>query len=151
MLEFSRAGWVYNSVGIFMVVSNDSNEDPTNASIINPIDTLPQKNKFSGEYVRNKKNFISVRDSQKPGRYHFFVHFEKNEGSCTGELKGEMKMKDPNTAQYTGIGDPCVIDFTFTGGRLKLKEQGTCGNHRGIKCFFDDTFFKKKEPKMKRK
>ena len=151
VLKFSRAGWVYNSVGIFMVVINDSNEDPTKANIINPIDTLPRKNKFSGEYIRDKKNFISIRDSQKPGKYLFFVHFEKNEGSCTGELKGEMKMKDPSTAQYTGNGDPCVIDFSFGVNRITLKEQGTCGNHRGMKCFFDDTFNKKKEPKVKKK
>lgn len=151
LLRFSRTGWVYSSVGIFMVVINDSNEDPTKADIINPIDTLPRKNKFSGEYIRDKKNFISIRDSQKPGMYLFFIHFEKNAASCTGELKGEMKMKDPVTAQYTGNGDPCVIDFSFGSNRVTFKEQGTCGNHRGIKCFFEDTFIKKKEPKVKRK
>lgn len=150
-IQFTRSGWAYNSVGIFMVVVNDSNEDPQKANIINPIDTLTQKNKFSGDYARNKKNFISLRDSKKPGTYFFFVHFEKNEGSCTGELKGEMKMKSATTAQYTGNGDPCIIDFSFEGNEITLKEQGSCGNHRGIKCFFDDTFLKKKEPRLKKK
>ncbi len=149
--QFTRTGWVYSSAGFFMVVINDSNEDPKKASIINPLDTLSRKNKFSGDYVQDKKNFISLRDSKKPNTYLFFIHFEKNEGTCTGELKGEMKMKDAGTAQYTGKGDPCIIDFTFAGNEIKLKEQGTCGNHRGIKCFFDDTFIKKKELRSKKK
>lgn len=146
-LQFSRTGWVYTSEGIFMVVINDSNEDPNKTNIINPIDTLPKKNKYSGDYVRDKKNFISLRDTKKPNTYLFFVHFEKNEGSCTGELKGEMKMKDANTAQFTQSGDPCIIDFRFDGNEISLKEQGSCGNHRGIKCFFNDSFIKKKEPR----
>ena len=151
ILHFSRTGWVYNSVGIFMVVINDSNEDPKKAIIINPIDTLHRMNKYSGDYIQDRKNFISLRDSKKPGTYLFFVHFEKNQGSCTGELKGELKMKNTSSAQYTGNGDPCIIDFSFEGNKITLKEQGSCGNHRGIKCFFDDTFIKKKNPRPNKK
>jgi len=151
VVQFSRTGWVYNSVGIFMVVINDSNQDPQKSNVINPIDTLPSKNKYSGDYVQDKKNFISLRDSKKPNMYTFFVHFEKNEGGCTGELKGEMKMKDAASAQYTENGDPCIIDFKFNGNRITLKEQGSCGNRRGIKCFFDDSFIKKKDPKVKKR
>ena len=134
-----------------MVVVNDSNEDPQKFTVINPIDTLPKKNKFSGDYVQNKKNYISIRDSKKANAYQFFIHFEKNEGSCTGELKGEFKMKDANTAIFSENGDPCKIDFHFEGTEITLKEQGSCGNHRGIKCFFDDTFVKKKEAHPKKK
>jgi len=151
VVQFTRTGWVYNRVGIFMVVINDSNEDPKKANIINPIDTVLRKNKYSGDYAQDKKNFISLRDSKKPGTYLFFIHFEKNEGSCTGELKGEMKMKTTTTAQYTGNGDPCIIDFNFGDTEITLKEQGSCGNHRGIKCFFDDTFQKKKDPRPNKK
>ena len=133
------------------MVINDSNEDPRKSNVINPIDTLPRKNKYSGDYVQDKKNFISLRDSKKPNMYAFFVHFEKNEASCTGELKGEMKMKNTTTAQYTGNGDPCVIDFKFEGNEIVVKEQGSRGNHRGIKCFFDDPFVKKKDPRPKKK
>ncbi len=150
-IQFSRSGWVYTSAGSFMIVINDTNEDPQKTAVINPIDTLPRKNKFSGDYVQDKKNFISVRDSKKPNRYQFFVHFEKNEGSCTGELKGEFTMKDANTAVFKENGDPCVIDFRFEGNEISLKEQGSCGNHRGIKCFFDDSFTKKREPRQGRK
>ena len=151
MEQYTRTGWIYSSAGFFMVVINDSNEDPKKLTIINPLDTLSQKNKYSGDYIQDKKNFISLRDSKKPNTYLFFIHFEKNEGTCTGELKGEMKMKEAGTAQYTGKGDPCIIDFTFTGNEIKLKEQGTCGNHRGIKCFFDDRFVKKRILRSKKK
>ena len=151
-IHFSRTGWVYSpSGGTFMVVINDSNEDPQKANIINPIDTLPRKNKYSGDYVQDKKNFISIRDTKKPNVYLFFIHFEKEQGSCKGELKGELKMKDANKAQFSENGDPCVIDFRFEENEITLKEQGSCGTHRGIKCFFDDTFVKKKEPKARKK
>ncbi len=150
-LQFTRTGWVYNDAGLFTVVVNDSNEDTRGLDVINPLDTLPRTQKYSGDYIRDKKNMISIRDNGKPGTYLFFIHFEKNDGSCIGELKGEMSMKGAASAQYTAKGDPCVIDFTFEGNRVTLKEQGTCGNHRGMRCFFDDTFVKKKEMKAKKK
>lgn len=150
-LQFSRTGWVYSSAGIFMVVINDSNENPEKTGIINPVDTLPKKNKFSGDYVRDKKNYLSVRDTKKANTYLFFIHFEKNERRCTGELKGEFTITNSNKAQYKANGDPCVIDFRFEGREVRLKEQGSCGNHRGIKCFFDDSFIKKKEPRIPKK
>ena len=150
-LQFSRAGWVYNNAGVFMVVINDSNEDTKNMAVINPIDTLPRKNKFSGDYVQDKRNYISLRDGANANSYLFFVHFEKNNGSCTGELKGILRLKTTTTGQFSENGDPCVIDFSFEGNELSLKEQGSCGNHRGIRCFFDDTFRKKKEPKAGKK
>lgn len=150
-LLYTKTGWVYNTAGIFMIVINDSNEDPKKTAVINPIDTLPKKNKLSGDYVRDKKNYISLRDTKKPNVYQFFIHFEKNEGSCTGELKGELKMKDATNAEFRENGDPCVIDFTFSGNQVSLKEQGSCGNHRGIKCYFNDTFIKKREPRNKKK
>jgi hypothetical protein len=150
-IQFTRAGWVYTNDGVFMVVINDTNEDPLKSAVINPIDTLPRKNKFSGDYVQDKKNYISIRDTKKPNVYQFFIHFEKNEGSCTGELKGEFTMKDAATAIYKENGDPCVIDFRFDGNEITLKEQGSCGNHRGIKCYFNDSFTKKKEPRGSKK
>ncbi|MES2332843.1 MAG: hypothetical protein V4539_24755 [Bacteroidota bacterium] len=151
-VQYSRTGWVYSvSSGIFMVVINDSNEDPQKTSVINPLDTFPRKNKFSGDYVQNKKNYISIRDTKKPNVYQFFIHFDKDEGSCSGELKGEFAMKDANTAIFSQKGDPCVIDFRFDGNEITVKEQGSCGNHRGMKCFFDDTFVKKREPRAVKK
>ncbi len=149
--KFSRTGWVFTSAGNFMVVINDTNEDPQKKAVINPIDTLPKKNKYSGEYVQDKKNYISIRDTKKNNVYLFFIHFEKNEGACIGELKGELKMKNTNAAQFKENGDPCIIDFRFEENEIILKEQGSCGNHRGIKCIFNDTFVKKKETRKSTK
>ncbi len=150
-LQFTRVGWVYASGVAFMVVINDTNEDPTKTGVLNPIDTLPKKNKLSGDYIRDKKNFISLRDGKNANNYLLFIHFEKREGTCIGELKGELKMKDDKSGIYSQAGDPCIIDFTFEGNDITLKEKGSCGNRRGIECFFDDTFTKKKEPKVKKK
>lgn len=151
-LLFTRVGWVYNTGGTFMVVLNDGNENSLkNNEIIDPIDTLQKKNKLSGNYLKSKKNFISLRDGRDANSYLFFIHFEKKEGSCVGELKGILKMKSDNTAVYAESGDPCVIDFTFERNNIIVKEKGSCGNRRGMKCYFDDTFTKKKEPRANKK
>ncbi len=150
-LKFTRSGWVYNDAGIFMLVVTDSNEDPEKTAVINPIDTLPRLNKLSGEYVKNEKNYISIRDGKDASHYLFFIHFEKDRASCVGELKGEFRLKPHGNAQYLQNGDPCIIDFRFEGNYVSVKEQGSCGNHRGIKCFFDDTYRKKRVPKTKKK
>jgi hypothetical protein len=101
---------------------------------------------LSGNYAKDKQNFISVRDGSNANKYLFFVHFERD-NNCTGELKGEMTLRDATHGYYQQSGDPCVIDFTFTSKNITVKERGNCGNHRGIKCFFDDTYKKKKESK----
>lgn len=151
-LVFTRVGWIYSSENAFMVVINDTNEDPKKLNqIINPIDTLPQKNKLSGDYLQDKKNYISIRDGKNANTYLFFIHFEKKNGTCIGELKGDFKIKNATTAMYNLGGDPCVIDFTFNGNNITLKEKGSCGNRRGMDCFFDDTFTKKREPKAIKK
>jgi hypothetical protein len=150
LVQFSRSGWVYTAGEGFMIVINDSNESPSKSNIINPIDTLPHRNKYSADYAENKRNFISLRDGKNNATYNFFMHFEKNEGTCIGELKGELKMKDASHAIYTFNGDPCVINFTFEDNQISVKETGSCGNHRGIKCFFDDQFIRKKESKNKK-
>jgi len=148
-LFYTRNGYAYNSGSAeFIAVMNDSNEDLKRSSeVINPIDTFPRKNKLSGDYVEDKKNYISVRDGNNTGKYLFFVHFEKNDGDCTGELKGYMTMRDATHGYFQESGDPCVIDFTFGSSSITIKERGNCGNHRGIKCFFNDTYRKKKEKK----
>jgi hypothetical protein len=152
-LQYSRIGWAFNSeANSFYTVVTDTNEDEKkNNTVLNPIDTLLRKNKLSGNYVKDNKNFISLRDGKNNATYLFFIHFEKNNGNCVGELKGELQMKSPTKAVYTENGDVCVIDFTFSGNVLVVKEQGSCGNHRGIKCFFDDTFIRKKELHAKKK
>lgn len=151
-LQYTHTGWAYSNPGGFMQVVNETNEDvKKNNTILNPIDTLPKKNKLSGNYVQDEKNFISLRDGKNASTYFFFVHFENKNNDCSGELKGELVMKTATTGIYSDNGDPCVIDFTFSGNEITVKEQGSCGNHRGIKCYFKDSYVKKKEATPKKK
>ena len=147
---YSRNGFAYStSTNSFAEVLHDSNEDTArNNLVINPIDTLASINKYSGNYASDKNNFIAIRDGRNAQTYSFFIHFEKSEGDCVGELKGTMTLTNDKEAVYTENGDACVIDFKFTGNTIKIKEQGNCGNHRGIDCPFDFTF-KKKNPSAK--
>ncbi len=152
-LLYTKHGYAFNSAsGKFVEVMTDSNEDLKRINeIINPIDTLPRKNKMSGDYTKDKRNYISVRDGSSSSKYSFFIHFEKDGGACTGELKGTMTMRDATHAYFQESGDPCVIDFTFEGRNITVKEQDNCGNHRGIKCFFNDSYTKRKENKPVKK
>jgi hypothetical protein len=148
---YSRNGFAFNAASnSFTQVLHDSNEDTAkNNEVINPIDTLPSTNKFSGDYITDKKNFISVRNGKNATSYMFFIHFEKSKDDCKGELKGTMTLTDEKNAVFTESGDPCVINFKFSNNSINIKEQGNCGNHRGITCPFNFTFKKKVQPKKK--
>jgi hypothetical protein len=150
-LLYKKDAFVYNDAGLFTLILTESNQgSPKGVSIINPIDTLSRKHKFTGDYLQDKRNFISVRDGKDPSRFVFFVHFEKDEGECKGELKGVAKFVTANMARYNGNnGDPCAIEFTFGDAGLSMKELEGCGNHRDIKCFFEGYFDKRKEQKPK--
>lgn len=146
--SYTKKGFAYSKENKgFVEVINDSNEDEKNNEVVNPIDTLAKKAKYSGDYVKDKKNFISVRDGSSARTYLFFIHFEgeKDNGACTGELKGKMTMVEENKAVFQQNGDPCVIDFTFKNNTIQVKEHGSCGNYRGMTCMFDDSY-KKKSP-----
>ncbi len=142
-LLYTRNAYAYNhDASVFMVVVHDSNEDkpsPANPTFVNPIDTLPRKNMFSGDYKKNDSNILTLRDGKDENHYMFFIFFTKKD--CKGELKGSIEIKDKK-AVYSKNGDPCVMDFTFQPKLVKIKERGSCGNHRGITCFFDDEYRK---------
>ncbi|HEV9036965.1 MAG TPA: hypothetical protein VGQ51_10100, partial [Puia sp.] len=74
----------------------------------------------------------------------FFVHFEKDDGTCKGELKGEAKFVSPGVARYRSYSDPCAIEFTFIPEGVSLKEIGGCGVHRDIRCYFEGYFERRK-------
>lgn len=139
--------YVYNNVGMFMLIKIESNEQVVPKEVYNPIDTLSKKNKLSGDYVLNKKNFVSVRDGRNDKRILFFVHFEKGgSDDCSGEIKGEAVLIKPNIAQFRQVGDPCVLQLMFSGNKVTVSEAQACGNYRGIKCTFDGSYVKKKVP-----
>jgi hypothetical protein len=89
-------------------------------------------------------NLVSVRDGRKPDRISFFIHVEKNNGDCSGELKGEAMLRAPGTAEYRQDGDPCVLKFIFSKSSVTLKEEGGCGSRRGLQCSFNGSFARKK-------
>lgn len=135
----------------FSIIMTDIGVEEAEQDIINPIDTLAGKNKFSGDYTKDKRNIISIRDGRNEGRLAFFVHFEKENGACSGELKGEAEIRTAKTAVFRASGNPCELEFTFVGNRVSMKEIAACGSYRDIRCFFDGSFSKKIEPKPKKK
>lgn len=135
-----------NAAREFMLIQTDAlDKKPT--EIINPIDTLSQKMKYTADYGSGKMNLFSFRDGRKSDRLNFFIHFEKNNGECTGELKGEAILKAPNIAEYREPGEPCVLRFTFTNTAVTVKEVEPCGSRRGLRCSFDGTYSRKKAAK----
>ena len=145
--NFKRNVYFYNSASNeFTLIMTEPNEEIIE-NVINPIDTLGIKHKLAGDYVQNKKNFISFRDSKRPDELSFFVHFEKNDETCKGELKGVAKLVKPNLAVFTEGGNPCELQFTFNKNQVTMKEAGGCGSYRNVKCFFEGSFTKKKAAK----
>ena len=144
-----KDAYVFNSeTKSFMLIMTDALDDKP-AEVINPIDTLQRKNKLSADYVKNKTDYISIRDTRKAGKLLFFIHFEKNNGECTGELKGEATMTSATTAVYKNGGDPCVLQFKFSSSSVTMKEDEGCGSHRGLRCLFEGSYPRKKEVKPK--
>ena len=146
---YKKNVYVYNSsVNDFTLILTEPNQDIIE-NIINPIDTLPKKNKYTGDYPKDKQNFISFRDGKNPSEIQFFVHFERDKGECNGELKGTARFTSPTKAVYKENGNPCTLEFTFTSSNVSMKEVEGCGSYREIKCFFEGKFPKKKEVKPK--
>jgi hypothetical protein len=123
--------------------------DERSEDLINPIDTFSMEHKWTGDYSKDKRNIVSVRDGRKPNSLQVFIHFEKNKGQCSGEIKGDAEMAGANTAVYRQGGDPCVLQLTFTSNAVTLKELEGCGSRRGLECSFNGTFKKKKSDKEK--
>lgn len=130
----------------FVLIMTDALDDKV-TEIINPIDTLPRRNKWSADYTNGKMNLVSIRDGRKNDRLTFLIHFEKNNGKCIGDLKGEAMLKGANAAEYRENGESCVLRFNFTSSSVSLKEIEGCGAHRGLRCLFDGNYIRKKYKK----
>lgn len=141
--------YVYNDAAkqFTLIMTDVLNEQET--ELVNPIDTFSKKHKWTGDYGRDKRNVVSIRDGRNENEFVFYVHFEKEDGVCWGELKGTALMTSSRTAVYRQGGDPCVLEFNFTSSSVSLREAEGCGVHRGVKCLFDGSFPKKREPKPK--
>ena len=137
-----------NEIGQFLLIMTDPLDDRIQ-EVINPIDTLPKKNKFSADYIKDKMNIVSIRDDRNTGKLNFFIHVDRNKGECSGELKGIATLTSATTAVYRQPGDACSLQFNFSSSSVTLKELDACGAHRGVKCSFDGNFPRKKEVKPK--
>jgi len=137
-----------NEAKNFMLIMTDALDDRA-TELTNPIDTFSRKQKYTADYGTGKMNIVSIRDGRKNDRLSFFIHFEKSNGDCTGELKGEAIIKSSTLAEYREGGDPCVLQFRFTGSSVTVKELEGCGSRRGLRCSFDGTYPRKKEIKPK--
>jgi len=146
-IGYKKNVYIYNNgSNAFMIIFTEPNEEIIE-NVINPIDTFATKNKVSGDYVINKRNLVSVRDGKDPSHILFFIHFEKDNATCNGELKGAARFISPTVAQFKESGNPCTIQFDFKGNIVTMKEMEGCGSYRDIKCFFDGKYTRKKESK----
>lgn len=132
-----------NPDGSLMLILTNSNE-PINAGLYNPIDTFPRKHKFSANYTAGEQNLVAIRDGESPKEFQFFIHFSKDKGACTGELDGVGRFTSATTGQFRDKRTACIIDFKFSSSRVTIRETG-CGAYRGIKCFFEGAYTKKKK------
>lgn len=139
---YNKSAYVYNTEGLFTLILTESNEPVVEKTVYNPIDTLPRKDPLSGDYKIDKKNFVSIRDGGKPGKLLFFVNIEKSGNNCEGSLRGDMVQVKPKVFHYNKADDHCILEFSFTGKTLQVKELEACGNHRGVRCSFDGKYRK---------
>lgn len=132
-----------NPDGSLALVLTNSNE-PTNPTLYNPIDTLPRKHKFSGNFAAGEMNLISIRDGETPKEFQFYIHFSRNNGACTGELDGVGRFTGANTGQFRDKNSSCIIEFKFSPNRVTISETG-CGAYRGITCMFEGSYNRKRK------
>lgn len=140
---YEKSAFVYNTEGIFTLILTESNAPVEKGIVYNPIDTLAKINPLSGDYKIDDNNFVSIRDAVKSGKLQFFINIEKSGGKCSGRLRGDLVQVKPKVFHYSKADDHCVLEFSFSGKRLQVRELEACGNHRGIRCSFDGKFNKK--------
>jgi hypothetical protein len=140
---YEKSAFVYNTEGVFTLILTESNAPIEKQTIYNPIDTLEKKNPLSGDYKIDDKNFVSIRDASKAGKLQFFINIEKPGGKCNGSFRGDLVQIKPKIYHYSKADDHCVMEFSFTGKRVQIRELEACGNHRGVRCSFDGKYNKK--------
>lgn len=154
---YHKDAYVYNDdTGLLLILTETNEAKNKIAPVYDPIDTLARKHKYSGDYYQSsgrpsqdKRNLVVIRDGRDASRFLFFIHFEKDEGTCNGELKGEAKFLSPGIARYRSYSDPCALAFSFSPDGVSIKEIGGCGVHRDIKCFFEGYYERRKTTKSK--
>ena len=139
---YNKSAYVYNTEGLFTLILTESNEPVEEKTVFNPIDTLSKKDPLSGDYKQDKKNFVSIRDGGKAGKLLFFINIEKPGNGCDGSLRGDMVQVKPRVYHYNKADDHCLLEFSFSGKTVQVRELEACGNHRSVRCSFDGRFRK---------
>ena len=139
---YNKSAYVYNTEGLFTLILTESNEPVEEKTVYNPIDTLSKKDPLSGDYKQDKKNFVSIRDGGRAGKLLFFINIEKPGNGCDGSLRGDMVQVKPRVFQYNKADDHCILEFSFNGKTVQVRELEACGNHRGVRCSFEGRFRK---------
>lgn len=137
--------------GNLTLIMTNTNEPANPNSFYNPIDTLPAKERYSGNYNSGKSDVVAIRDGDKPGSFRFFIHLNKDKGNCTGEIDGMGKFEHSQVGIYKEDAGPCAIQFNFSKDKVTIKEVGGCGAYRGISCNFTGTYTRDKKSKPKSK
>jgi hypothetical protein len=140
---YEKSAFVYNTEGLFTLILTESNAPLEKGIVYNPIDTLSKKDQLSGDYKLDDNNFVSIRDGAKPGKLQFFINIEKTGGKCSGRLRGDLVQIKPKVYHYSKADDHCVLEFSFNGKKLQVRELEACGNHRGVRCSFDGKYNKR--------
>lgn len=136
--------------GALTLIMTNSNEPTTPGQIFNPIDTLPRKHKYSADYSAGDLSIISIRDGADTKTFEFFITFSKNNGACKGELSGTGQFTGTGKGEYRDKESSCGIAFQFSSGRVNIREIEGCGAYRGVRCFFEGSFVKKRAKNTKR-
>ena len=139
---YNKSAYVYNTEGLLTLILTESNEPVEEKTVFNPIDTLSKKDPLSGDYKQDKKNFVSIRDGGKAGKLLFFINIEKPGNGCDGSLRGDMVQVKPRVYHYNKADDHCLLEFSFSGKTVQVRELEACGNHRSVRCSFDGRFRK---------
>jgi hypothetical protein len=127
----------------FLLVMTDLLDD-SDLELVNPIDTLPATTRHAGDYVKDKKNIVSIRDGRSENEVQIFIHFERKDG-CSGEIKGYAIYTSSKTAVFREV--PCVLELNFSINSVAIKEAEGCGSYRGTMCTFEGSYPKKKAAK----
>jgi len=135
----------FDASGLPIMAVTNSSDDLSNVILGNPIDSLPRKHKYSGDYSTDKKNLVSIRDGRTDKSIYFFIHFSKRQGNCVGELKGEADWANKNLAVFRDTKSPCVLELRFDNRQVTIREINGCGSYRDIKCTYEGKY-----PKVKK-
>jgi hypothetical protein len=125
------------------LIMTNSTGEAAPGQIFNPIESLPKKNKFSGDYESGQLSIVSIRDGNDAKTFQFFISFSKENTGCKGEISGTGHLTAANKGEYQDKETDCGISFQFSSAGVTIKEIGGCGAYRGIRCFFDGNFKKK--------